>query len=166
MRGDGVEPRVAELIHTLELKPHPEGGYYREIWRARVGVEPDDGRGRRAALTTIYFMLPAGAVSRWHRVRSDEIWLHLEGAALELLQVPAEEWRLHRNRLGPLATDQAPIHCVPAGWWQAAQSQGSYSLVGCVVAPGFEFTDFELLADRTELAAALSRALPEAAPFV
>lgn len=129
-------------------------------------MEPADGRGRRAAGTAIYFLLPAGAVSRWHRVRSDEIWQHSEGATLELLQVPGDEWRLHRVRLGTLAPEQAPIHCVPAGWWQAAQSQGSYSLVSCVVAPGFEFTDFELLAERSDLAAALCRALPEAIPFV
>lgn len=161
-----LEPRAAELIRTLELGPHPEGGYYREIWRARLGVEPADGRGRRAALTAIYFLLPAGAVSRWHRVRSDEIWQHCEGAPLELLQVPPDHLRLHRARLGPLTPEQAPIHCVAAGWWQAAQSHGPYSLVSCTVGPGFEFGDFDLLADHAELAAALSRALPEAIPFV
>ena len=161
-----MEPRAAELIEALELRPHPEGGYYREIWRAHLGVEPVDRRGQRVALTAIYFLLPAGAVSRWHRVRSDEIWQYCEGAPLELLKVPAEDWRLHRARLGPLAPEQAPLHCVPAGWWQAAQSHDSYSLVSCTVAPGFEFADFELLAEHGELAAAFCRALPEAMPFV
>src|SRR5688500_15014188 len=111
-------------MRTLDLRRHPEGGYYREVWRARLAVEPAGGRGQRTALTAIYFLLPAGAVSRWHRVRSDEVWQHAEGAPLELLQVPSEEWRLHRTRLGPLAPDQAPLRCVPAGWWQARPVPG------------------------------------------
>jgi predicted cupin superfamily sugar epimerase len=162
-----LEPRVEELIRALELRPHPEGGYYREIWRAPLAVEPADGRGQRAAFTMIYFLLPGSAVSRWHRVRSDEVWQHVEGAPLELLQLPPDEWRLQRTRLGSPATDQhTPLHCVPANWWQAARCMGSYTLVSCVVAPGFEFVDFELLAERTELAAELGRVLPEAAGFL
>jgi predicted cupin superfamily sugar epimerase len=161
-----MDPRAAELVRILELRPHPEGGYYREIWRSPLAVEPADGRGRRAALTAIYFLLPAGAVSRWHRVRSDELWQHCEGAPLALLQVPSDGWQLHRVRLGPYPPEQTPSHCVPAGCWQAAHSLGSYTFVSCTVAPGFEFTDFELLSERPELATELCRALPEAAPFV
>lgn len=159
--------RVAELIRTLQLAPHPEGGHYREIWRSRDVVSPADGRGPRAALTSIYFLLPAGARSRWHRVRSDEIWHHDEGAPLELLLVPPDELRLERRRLGPLGAgqEQTPVHCVPAGSWQAAKSLGDYTLVCCDVAPGFEFSDFELLGDRPEIAEALLRTLPEAVPF-
>ena len=157
--------RVEELIRTLALAPHPEGGYYREIWRGNLGVAPSDARGARVALTSIYFLLPAGAVSRWHRVRSDEIWHHYEGAPLELVLVPPGQARLERRLLGPLGRDQAPVQCVRASWWQAARSLGSYTLVGCTVAPGFEFADFELLADRAELADALCSALPEAVPF-
>jgi hypothetical protein len=157
--------RIAELIRTLALKPHPEGGYYREIWRGELGVEPSDGRGGRSALTSIYFLLPADAISRWHRVRSDEVWHHYEGAPLELLLVAPDELRLERLRLGPLSPEQAPVRCVPAAWWQAARSLGAYTLVGCTVGPGFEFSDFELLADRGPLADALCSALPEAVPF-
>ncbi|HEV8199739.1 MAG TPA: cupin domain-containing protein [Candidatus Polarisedimenticolia bacterium] len=169
--------RVAELIRTLRLAPHPEGGHYREIRRSPDVVAPADGRGTRAAVTSIYFLLPAGARSRWHRVRSDEIWHHYEGAPLELLLVPPDEFRLERRRLGPLRNHpgvegepgaeekQAPVECVPAHFWQAAQSLGDYTLVGCTVAPGFEFSDFELLSDRPDTADALLRALPEAAPF-
>jgi hypothetical protein len=160
-----IPERVAELIRTLALTPHPEGGHYREIWRGGLGVEPSDGRGGRAALTSIYFLLPAGAISRWHRVRSDEVWHHYEGAPLELLLVPPDELRLERLRLGPLCPEQAPVRCVPATWWQAARSLGAYTLVGCTVGPGFEFADFELLADRGPLADALCSALPEAVPF-
>lgn len=161
-----MEPRVGEIIRSLELQRHPEGGYYGEIWRAPLAVEPADGRGRRAALTAIYFLLPGGTVGRWHRIRSDEVWQHVEGAPLELLRLPPDEWRLHRTRLGPLVPDQAPLCCVPAGWWQAARSLGSYTLVSCTVGPGFEFADFELLGDGAERTAELSRSLPEAIPFV
>jgi predicted cupin superfamily sugar epimerase len=157
--------RVAELIRDLRLEAHPEGGFYREIGRSGLEVEPIDGRGPRAALTSIYFLLPAGAISRWHRVRSDEVWHHCEGAPLELLLVPSEDFRLERVRLGPLEPGQAPVHTVPANVWQAARSLGAYTLVGCTVGPGFDFTDFELLGDRPVIADALLRALPEAAPF-
>jgi uncharacterized protein len=160
-----VDARAAELVRTLGLAPHPEGGYYREVWRAPLGVAPTDGRGARAALTAIYFLLPEDAVSRWHRVRSDEVWHHYEGAPLELCLVPPDALRLERVRLGPLSERQAPVHCVPASWWQAARPLGAYTLVGCTVGPGFEFADFELLRDRPAAADALCAALPEAAAF-
>ena len=154
---------VAEIIRDLALVPHPEGGFYREIWRSRVEVEPSDGRSPRAALTSIYFLLPAGAISRWHRVRSDELWHHLDGAPLELLLIPPGEFRLERARLGPFGPKQEPVRCVPAMRWQAARSLGDYTLVSCAVGPGFDFADFELLSEQT--ADALCQALPEAAPF-
>jgi predicted cupin superfamily sugar epimerase len=168
VRGSGrpSDDRAAELIRTLELVPHPEGGYYREILRSGQSVEPADGRGPRAALTGIYFLLTTGAVSRWHRVRSDETWHFCEGAPLELWQMQRMPPSLHRTRLGPLAADQQPVRCVPAGCWQAARSLGGYTLVSCTVAPGFEFADFELLSDRDDLAAELRRSQPEASPFI
>ena len=161
-----MDERVQHLIQTLELRDHPEGGYYREIWRSPLSVTPSDGRDPRAALTAIYFLLPAGAVSRWHRVRSDEVWQHCEGAPLELLQLPPAGWALQRSRLGPLDQDQGPVVTVPAGWWQAAHSLGAYTLVICTVGPGFDFADFELLAEREELVAELGRVVPEAVRFV
>jgi uncharacterized protein len=160
-----VDTRAAELVRTLGLAPHPEGGFYREIWRAPLGVEPGDRRGARAALTSIYFLLPAGAVSRWHRVRSDEVWHYYEGAPLELVLVREHERELAHVRLGPLSSGQAPTYCVPANGWQAARSLGAYTLVGCTVGPGFEFADFELLRDRPDLADALCTALPDAAAY-
>jgi predicted cupin superfamily sugar epimerase len=158
-------PRAAELVRTLELAPHPEGGYYREIWRADHHVAPADGRGPRAALTSIWFLLPEGAVSRWHRVRSDEVWHHVEGAPLELLTLSADTARIERNRLGPLGEGRSPVYTVPALRWQAARPLGAYTLASCTVGPGFTFDDFELLADRPELADALCAALPEAHRF-
>ena len=83
-----MHPRAAELITQLQLERHPEGGYYREIFRSADLVEPADGRGPRAALTTIYFLLPAGITSRWHRVTSDEVWHLYEGGPLEVLRRP------------------------------------------------------------------------------
>jgi predicted cupin superfamily sugar epimerase len=157
---------VAERVRALGLEPHPEGGWYKEIWRSAARVAPGDGRAARAALTTIYYLLPQGAVSRWHRVRSDEVWHYCEGAPLELVQVAPDELRASRLRLGPLAPGQAPLHGVPAGFWQAARSTGAYTLAGCTVGPGFEFADFELLADRPDRADALCRAIPDAARFL
>lgn len=161
-----MDPRAAELIRTLNLIPHPEGGYYREIYRSLGLVEPVDGRGRRAALTTIYFLLPAGAKSRWHRVRSDETWHYYEGAPLELLQMTPSGAPLERSVLGALGDGGVPVHCVPSDYWQAARSTGAYTLVGCTVGPGFEFTDFEMLADRPELAADLKRSEPAVVEFL
>ena len=162
--------RVAELIRTLGLVPHPEGGSYREIWRAPLDVEPGDQRGRRAALTQIFYLLPAGAVSRWHRVRSDEIWHHYEGAPLELLRIPPDPTRIERARLGPLVGDeqpvQAPVQCVPAHWWQAARSLGDYTLVGCTVGPGFEFADFQMLSDGTIEADTVRQRHPHLGVFI
>jgi uncharacterized protein len=160
-----MDQRAEELIEMLDLAPHPEGGFYREIWRAPLGVEPADRRGTRAALTSIYFLLPAGALSRWHRVRSDEVWHYYEGAPLELLLVRPDAPSLERAQLGPLTDGRAPVHCVPANTWQAARSLGAYTLVGCAVGPGFEFADFELLRDSPDLADALCAVLPDAAPF-
>ena len=155
------EERAQQLIESLRLEPHPEGGHYSETWRSRLQVTPADGRGARSALTTIYFLLPAGAVSRWHRVRSDETWIHIEGAPLELLKIPPTEWQFDSVRLGPLAAGQVPVASVPAGWWQAARSLGTYTLVCCTVGPGFDFEDFELMSDRPEIVAQL-KATPDA----
>jgi uncharacterized protein len=138
-----MHPRAAQLITELKLEPHPEGGYYREIFRSADLVTPADDRGPRAALTTIYFLLPAGIVSRWHRVTSDEVWHLYEGGPLELLSVdPAFTGSVH-HRLEP----RAPVRTVAASHWQAARTLGDYALVGCTVAPGFDFADFTILAD-------------------
>ncbi|HEX7337571.1 MAG TPA: cupin domain-containing protein [Gemmatimonadales bacterium] len=139
--------RAQTLIAQLGLKPHPEGGYYGELYRSEQSVTPADGRGPRSALTTIYFLLPAGAVSRWHQVQSDEVWHFYEGAPLELWIAPPSGDRIDRRQLGALGARQRPVHAVPAGWWQAARSTGDYTLVGCTVGPGFDFRDFVLASD-------------------
>jgi predicted cupin superfamily sugar epimerase len=132
------------LIRTLALIPHPEGGYYGEVYRSSAAVEPTDARGSRAAITTIYFLLTDGAASRWHRVNSDEIWHFYEGAPLDLWMMSPRDWQVTDHMLGPLSDGDRPVMAVPAGWWQAARTRGSYTLVGCTVAPGFDFRDFTL----------------------
>jgi predicted cupin superfamily sugar epimerase len=160
-----MEPRAQRLISELGLRPHPEGGYYGEVYRSSSSVQPSDARSERRALTTIYFLLIAGQVSRWHRVSSDEVWHFYEGAALELLTTDDSFRVIERHRLGDVHTDTRPVHVVPARRWQAARSTGTYTLVGCTVGPGFEFDDFQLLDTASELARA-ARANPEAATYV
>jgi uncharacterized protein len=145
--------RAAQVIATLGLVPHPEGGYFAEVYRSATSVDPGDGRSARPALTSIYFLLPAGAVSRWHRVRSDEVWHFYEGSPLDLWTSTPDGDTAQRHRLGPPAEGQLAVAIVPAGCWQAARSAGEYSLVGCTVAPGFEFQDFTIAADHPETAA-------------
>lgn len=152
--------RADELIATLRLRPHPEGGFYTETFRSTLSVSPSDSRGSRAALTTIYFLLTAGQRSRLHRVTSDEGWHFCEGDPLELTIVDAQFSRRDRLVVGPLTVGARPVHVVPAGMWQGARPVGEYSLVSCCVGPGFDFDDFRLLApDIRPIAAVETRAL-------
>jgi predicted cupin superfamily sugar epimerase len=148
-----VHPRAEQLIRDLGLQPHPEGGYYAEVHRSD-------------AATSIYFLLAAGQVSRWHAVRSEEIWHFYEGSPLELLQLTPQGADLERIVLGPVSERERPVHCVPADYWQAARSLGAFTLVGCTVAPPFRFADFVLLKDSPVLAAAIARDHPATARFV
>jgi predicted cupin superfamily sugar epimerase len=126
-----------EMIAALGLTRHPEGGFYRETFRA-----PDAPRG---ASTSILFLLPAGERSRWHRVDADEHWLFHDGAALELLIADPASGARERIVLGrDVARGERPQAVVPRGWWQAARPLGDWTLVGCVVAPAFEFARFEM----------------------
>ncbi len=156
-----MHPRARQLIERLQLQPHPEGGFYREVFRSDLIVQPGDDRPSRAALTTIYFLLAEGQHSRWHRVRSDEVWHAYEGAGLELFQAPPDLAVVDRIALGLSDPDVHPVHTVPAGWWQAARPRGAFSLVGCTVGPGFEFADFSFLRDEAELVARLAAQAPE-----
>ena len=128
------------LIEQLGLKPHPEGGWYRELHRSPDRVQRQDGAAR-SALTAILFLLPAGAISCWHRViGGDEAWTHIDGATLELFQCQADGTGLRCDSLSA----SNPVHVVPANVWQAARSRGDYTLVSCCVGPGFDFVDFEM----------------------
>lgn len=141
-----MHPRATELIQELDLAPHPEGGYFREIFRSAQQVQPLDPRPPRSALTTIYFLLISGQHSRWHRVLSDEVWHFYEGDPLDIFWIDSGKV-LHRDRLSSGARGAQPTCVVAAGCWQAARPLGAYSLVGCTVGPGFEFADFEMITD-------------------
>ncbi len=126
-----------DVIDLLGLKPHPEGGYYRETFR-----DPRQVAGR-AVSTAIYYLLPKGQRSHWHRVDAVEIWHWYAGAALALSVVTAAGVVVHR--LGAdLAAGEGPQVVVENGEWQSAESLGDWTLVGCTVAPGFEFAGFEM----------------------
>ena len=166
--GDTTDPadRAADLITALSLTPHPEGGYYREVFRSPARVQPLDGRTDRLALTTIYFLLVVGQVSRWHRVASDEVWHYYEGGPLELLVADAGLNGVSRRRLGPVGDNTEPVQVVLAGEWQAARSIGPYTFVGCTVGPGFEFEDFQMLDGLRDQAALLKGRHPDLAAFI
>ena len=161
-----MNDRAAHLISTLGLQPHPEGGHFREIFRSTANVQPQDGRGERSALTTIYFLLQAGEQSRLHRVTSDEVWHFYEGDALELLWAGPGYIQVQQVRLGPVSPSMAPVAIVPAGCWQAARSTGAYTLVGCSVGPGFDFADFRMLSDSPVAAQELCEQYAELYPFL
>jgi uncharacterized protein len=130
---------AADVIRLLDLKPHPEGGYFRETFRDERTLD-----GGRAASTAIYFLLARGERSHWHRVDAIEVWHWYAGASLELKTSQAAG-RVERVMLGcDLDAGERPQAVVPAYAWQAAQSLGDWTLVGCTVAPGFEFAGFEL----------------------
>jgi len=136
-----MSDEAARLIEILQLKPHPEGGHYREMFR-------DDGA--RAHSTAIYFLLRAGEISRWHRVDAVEVWHFYRGHPLELaIAEPGKP--IARYILGnAIERDEHPQIVVPAYAWQSARPLGEFALVGCTVAPGFEFAGFEMAPDGFE----------------
>ncbi|MES2946149.1 MAG: cupin domain-containing protein, partial [Pseudomonadota bacterium] len=148
-----ASPRARQLITQLGLQPHPEGGWYREIFRSAQLLQPADGRGSRSAITSIYFLLESGQHSRWHRVLSDEVWIYLEGLPLDLWSWDAASGSASLSVLGPVGTPavqdetapQSPHHVIEAGLWQAATPKtgqpDGFTLVSCMVAPGFDFLD-------------------------
>ncbi|MCE8418834.1 cupin domain-containing protein [Rhodovulum sulfidophilum] len=128
-----------EIIATLGLAPHPEGGWYRETWVAPAGP------GGRSSGTAIYYLLTEGQRSHWHRVDADEIWLYHAGDPLELSLAATAAGPARELVLGPdLAAGARPQAVVPAGHWQAARPLGAWTLVSCTVSPGFRFEGFEM----------------------
>ncbi|MBE1284592.1 MAG: cupin [Rhodobacteraceae bacterium] len=125
-----------EIIAQLGLQQHPEGGWYRETWRAE-----NEGR---ATGTCIYFLLPAGERSHWHKVDATEIWLYHAGAPLTLSISATDTGPAADHVLGPDLSTGRPQVIVPEGHWQSAASTGDWTLVSCTVSPGFEFDGFVL----------------------
>ena len=133
-------PTAREMIALLELEKHPEGGWFRETWRAKAE------QGERSAGTAIYYLLDFESFSHWHRVDADETWHWYAGAPLVLSLSPDG----HDAEANTLSSDiqlgHRPQITVPAGWWQSATSLGEWTLLGCTVVPGFEFDGFDLAA--------------------
>lgn len=131
---------LKEIIRMLDLKPHPEGGWYAETFRDAVQTNG------RSARTCIYYLLEAGDLSHWHRVDAAETWHWYAGGPLALTwSEDGSRLKCASMHLGPdLRSGQRPQHVIPAGFWQTAESLGAWTLCGCTVAPGFEFSGFEL----------------------
>jgi predicted cupin superfamily sugar epimerase len=126
-----------EIIRQLNMQPHPEGGHYAETWRT-------PGAGR-AVMTAIYYLLEADQVSAWHRVDAEEVWLWHAGGPLALTVSPPDGKGASARTLGPdLRAGQRPQFVIPAHCWQTAETLGHWTLVSCIVAPGFEFSGFTL----------------------
>jgi predicted cupin superfamily sugar epimerase len=134
----GERPSASDIIARLELKPHPEGGHYRETFRDSI-VDA----GGRSRSTAIYFLLARGERSHWHRIDAVEVWHYYAGDALSLRI--SDDDGMRSITLGPdIAGGEVTQAIVPAHAWQAAESVGDWTLVGCTVAPGFEFAGFEM----------------------
>jgi hypothetical protein len=126
------------LVRELNLRPHPEGGFFREVFRDVRGA---DGRARS---TAIYYLLRAGEVAHWHRIDVCEVWHWYAGSPLALSIAPARGSPVRHILGGDIAAGQRPQIVVSEGAWQSATSLGDYTLAGCTVAPGFDFHKFEL----------------------
>lgn len=143
----GLTPEAAALtvddvVRLLDLATHPEGGFYRETFRDAATLP---GSPARALSTCIYFLLPGGLVSRWHTVDAVETWHWYAGAPLMLSIAPPEGGAIRQQRLGnDLRSGAHPQAIVPSGHWQQAESLGEWTLVGCTVTPGFEFSSFTM----------------------
>lgn len=141
-----LDPQTQQVIDDLRLEPHPEGGFFREVYRSPMSIPPallpPVYSASRALVTVIHFLLPAGQVSHFHRLRSDEIWFHHRGLPLRAYQLGTDgKWG--ENVLDGLSI---PHLLFPKEVWFAAEPDGEagFSLCSCLVAPGFDFADFEL----------------------
>ena len=161
-----MNKRAEELIDLLGLFPHPEGGYYKEVYRSQSKLISPENSEVRNALTDIYFLLISEQISRFHRVIHDEIWNFYEGDPLELIEIKPDNMEISRTFLGDKDNILIYKHCVAGGNWQAARSKGEYSLAGCTVAPGFDFADFGFLRDDKGYKEMVIRSNPELDSFI
>ena len=175
-----MHDRAEWLIKHLRLQAHPEGGYYRETYRAPLTVFSTFAGAERNAMTHIYFLLKKDQVSRLHRVVHDELWIFLEGAALQLhcydpirhthaisgIGIPEEQPGQTGADAEKFLFQPEPAAVVTANTWQAAESSGDYTLVSCVVAPGFDFQDFTLIEHCDEESREILKFWPDVSRFI
>ena len=153
---------MRKLIDHYDLIPHPEGGFYKEIYRSKQAVSSTVVQGERQAVTHIYFLLARGQISRFHKVLHDEIWSFYEGAPLRLLTL-----KNHAVTEQFLGGDTGTyVGVIEGGVYQAAETTGDYTLVGCSVAPGFDFSDFSFLRDNPALKEMVVSNAPEFERFL
>ncbi len=150
-------------MKPIELTEHPEGGRYREVFRSAKTIITDKGP-ERSALTHIYFSLNADERSRFHKVTSDEVWNLYQGTGLRLYTWAGTETPPKCITLSP--QDNCFCYVIPAGVWQAAEPVSDTVLVGCTIAPGFEFEDFELIEPESSVGKLLASIAPEFVKFI
>lgn len=143
-----MKSRIEELTKTLNLKPHPEGGYYTEVYRSDGFIEMDEDEfpDGRHYCTSIYYLLESGDQSQFHRIKSDEVWHHYEGSSITIHLI-SETGSYRKLKVGKnLNKGEKPQQTVPAGYWfgVTVNEPDSYVLCGCTVSPGFDFDDFEM----------------------
>ncbi|OQY21937.1 MAG: hypothetical protein B6I37_07970 [Desulfobacteraceae bacterium 4572_35.2] len=153
---------MKKLIDRYGLIPHPEGGFYKEVYRSAQTVSSHAVQGERQAVTHIYFLLTKGQVSRFHKVCHDEIWNFYTGAPLRLLTL--NEGEVREQQLGSENGNYVAI--IHGDCYQAAETTGDYSLIGCSVAPGFDFNDFSFLSDDSQQQAMIASSAPELKRFI
>ena len=151
-----------QLIDALDLKAHPEGGFYKEVYRSDMSLHSTGANATRNAITCIYFLLLKGQVSQFHRVKHDEVWNFYLGAPLRLIDINGDG--VEDIILGDYRDKVVAQHVIKANNWQAAESTGDYSLVGCSVAPGFDFADFSFLS--ADESTALAKQYPTLEKFM
>jgi Uncharacterized conserved protein len=137
---------VEKIIRQLDLQPHPEGGWYRRNFTSPTTLSTS--QGERPSLTSIFYLLDENHLSRWHVIRSTELWHFYKGARLELITYQPDTRLLQKSILGnDLDAGQILQVIVPGKTWQCARSLGAFSLMGCTVTPGFDFRDFQFVWD-------------------
>lgn len=149
---------IEKIIKKYNMQKHPEGGYFAETYRSSQEVTSPVNGLKRNALTDIYFLLASGERSRFHKVLHDEIWNFYEGDPLKIIKFDGN--KLTEHIIGPDSNDGYKV-VIEGGVWQAAAPTGEYSLVGCTVAPGFDFSDFSFLSDDAKLADFIKNNFPD-----
>lgn len=162
-----MHQRALELINKLQLTKHPEGGYYKEVFRSDVRVYSEKIKAHRQAMTDIYFLLPKGEVSKFHNVIHDEIWHFYEGDPIKLHITDEKGHNYESSILGKKNASVINYKFTVKGeYWQAAETMGDYSLVGCTVGAGFDFEDFKLLDRESEMSSTICQNNPELGKFI
>lgn len=152
------------VIQAFNLKPHPEGGFFRELYRSTQNVHSSPVDGERSALTHIYFLLRKGDISRFHKVEHDEIWNVYEGAPIKLVHFDSEAGTLQEEIIGHGCENYCTV--IERKKYQAAESTGEYTLVGCSVGPGFDFKDFAFIDGGSDQAEFIKKNYPDYQRFL